>query len=194
MKHRILLLVLSLFSLNSYGAVGQTYSQPSATPVPTTSHAPELELSFDIPSVTGTFAQSFNSGLGGSAVFYFPQLLDPSLHNFISVGFQTFAVKTDTSISFRVVPVLLGLEVRGRVYSDLKSTLALAAGGSFGFLNIPNATNLKVGGYFTAQVKPGLEWDMSNDFALVGRMPLTFIMASTYMSYIAGELGVRMRF
>ena len=157
-------------------------------------NAIELEGSVNGPSVMGIYGQSFNASPGANLGFYLPPLFHPSLHNFVSAGYQSFPVKTNTTQSFRLFPMLLGFEVRGKVFDDLLTTFALGTGMSLGYLNVPGSAQNRVQPYFTVQIKPGIQWDVSELISIYARTPIQWLLGSYSMNYLTYDLGIKFKF
>ena len=92
-----------------------------------------------------------------------------------------------------MIPVLAAIEFPGRVFSDLQTTVALGVGGAFAYLNIANAASMRGYGFFAAQIKPGLLWEVSPDFSLYARTPLTFLVGSKSLNYLAYSVGAQIK-
>ena len=160
-----------------------------------TSQAAKVEAGLEYPVMIGLGGQNFTSNTGFNAAFYLDPILNPSIQNYISIGYDSFTIRADQTSSFKVVPVLIGLEATGKVFEDLKTTFGLGAGASFAYLSVPNAASYKAYGYFTAQVKPGIEYDIaSSSLSVVLRTPINFLMGSKQMSFIAYNLGIQFQF
>ena len=156
-------------------------------------HAIELEVSGQYPVVIGEKSQNFNSNFGGAVAIYFDPVLDPSIPNYVSVGYNGFPYQADTNSVFRLIPVLAGIDLQGKVFSDLRSNFGLAVGGAFGYVAVPNQATTNYSGYFTAQVKPGLEYIAGDGISLVAKMPLTVLAGKASMSYLTYEFGLKFK-
>ncbi len=158
-------------------------------------HATKLEAGLDFPSVVGSMAQNFRSNLGASIAFYPEPMFDPQINNFLSVGYASFTVLADQTTSYRIFPVLAGIELPGRVFSDLQSTFSIAAGGAFAYLNVVSAPSnaIRVTGFFAAQLKPGLLWEVSPDVGIYTRLPVTFLLGSRSLTYLAYSIGAQIK-
>ena len=160
---------------------------------PSESRASRVEAGVDYPSTLGTMAQNFSSNFGGTAAIYIEPLLDPQIRNFLSVSYASFTVLADQKTAYRIVPVLVGIELPGKVFNDLQVTAAFGVGGAFAYLNIANAASIRGYGFFAAQIKPGLLWDISPDFSLYARMPVTFLIAQKQLNYLAYSVGAQLK-
>ena len=155
--------------------------------------AVRLEAGLDYPTVLGSMSQNFSSNLGGATSFYLEPLFDPRINNFISIQYASFTVLADQKTSYRVIPVLAAIELPGRVFSDLQTTVAFGVGGAFAYLNIANAASMRGYGFFAAQIKPGVLWDVSPDFSLYARTPVTFLVGSKSLNYLAYSVGAQIK-
>lgn len=156
----------------------------------TASKAALLEGELTYPVAIGVMGQNFNSNLGFGAAIFIDPILDPRINNFLSVGYESFTLKADKKTSLRLIPILVGIELPGKIFDDLHSTFGLAGGGTVAYLNVTNAQTINMNGYFTVQVKPGLTYDASQSFNIYMRMPVTFVIGSSSMSNIAYTAGV----
>ncbi len=159
------------------------------------SHAVKIEAGLDYPVMVGFGGQNFTSNTGFNASIYLDPIINPNIQNFLSVGYDSFTIRADQSSSFKVIPILVGLEATGKVFDDFKTTFGIGAGGSISYLSVPNAASYKAYGYFTAQVKPGFEWDIaSSGVSAVVRTPINFIMGTKQMSYVSYDFGLQYAF
>jgi len=152
-----------------------------------------IEVSGQYPVALGDKAQNFNSNFGVGASLYFDRLLDPSVPNYVSIGYNSFALKVNSDAAFRVFPIVVGADFEGKVFSDLKTVFGAAIGGAIGYIAVPNATTFNMSGYFVGQIKPGLEYDAGDDFSITARMPLTVLAGKASMSYLTYQIGVKMK-
>ena len=157
-------------------------------------HATKLGVLGDYPVATGVQAQNFSSTLGASIDFYLDPILDPKIDNFLSLGYRSLTIRADGESSYRMLPILIGLELPGRVSDEVKITFAGAVGGTVTYINVPNAQSMKYTGYFTAQLKPGIEWDASKDFAFRAELPITYLIASKPFSFLTYSFGLQYTF
>jgi hypothetical protein len=156
-------------------------------------HAMEIEVSGQYPVAMGEKGQNYNSNIGGTVAVYFDPVLDPAIPNYISVGYNAFGLKADANSAFRVFPILAGIDLQGKVFSDLYSSFGLAVGGAFGYIAVPNSTTYNMSGYFTAQVKPGLEYIAGDGISIVAKMPLAILAGKASMSYLVYDIGVKFK-
>ena len=158
-------------------------------------HAMKVGASADYPVAVGNMGENFTSNLGFSVAFYPDPLLDPKIDNFISASYDSLTVRADGTSSFRVIPVIVGIELPGRVFDDLKTTFAVGIGAAFTYLYTPSDTsNTKLNTYFAAQVKPGLAWDVTKEIAVTGQIPINILVTSHSLTYLAYTLGVQYNF
>jgi hypothetical protein len=158
-------------------------------------HAMEsIEVTGQYSNAVGSQGQNFKPSLGFNASLYVDRLIDPAIANFVSVGFNSFTLKTDDTTKFRVFPILAGLEFQGKVFSDLTSTFAVAIGGAAAYITATGAgANMNVTGYFAAQIKAGLQLMVSDGFSIVGRAPINFLVGKSSLTYLSYELGVQFK-
>lgn len=160
----------------------------------TSAQAVELEVTGQYAAAAGSQGQNFDAGFGASFGFYFDRFIDPAIPNFISVGYNGFNLKADSNSAFRVFPILAGIELNGKVFNDLNTTFAIAAGGAIGYISATNSgSNLNATGYFAAQVRPGIQWAVDPNFAIVFRTPITMLVGKKAMTYMAGDIGVQIK-
>ena len=170
--------------------IGAGLSSPSA-------HAWKVEAGADYPVVAGTMGANFKSNLGFSGAFYADPLIDPKINNFISASYSSLTLQADGRTSYRLVPILVGLEVPGEVTKDLETTFAVAAGATLTYLNIPgaNSSSNSVVANFTAQVKPGIQYWITDSIEVYARTPINFMFASNNsLTEIAYTVGVGYKF
>ena len=156
--------------------------------------APKLQAALSYPMVAGTMGQNFNSRLGFNGALYFDPILSPVIHNFVSVGYSAFIVRADQKTFFRLIPILVGLEASGKVSEDVRTTFALAVGATVGYLDVPNANSYRSWGYFTAQFRPGIEWDVTSGFSVFIKTPVSVLASTKSLSMVACELGAQYQF
>jgi hypothetical protein len=157
-------------------------------------HAMKLAVSADYPVAAGTSGQGFSSNAGASLSLYLDPLLDPKINNFISAGYRSFTIRADGESAYRIIPVLVGLELPGKVSEEVKVNFAAAVGGSVTYVSVPNSSTTQTTTYFTAQIKPGIEWDVAQDFAIRADVPITYLIASKSFSFLAYALGIQYDF
>lgn len=153
------------------------------------------ELGGQYPAVMGNIAQNFNPSFGFHASAYITPFISDDLEHYIYVGFQNLAFKTDTNANFRIVPILFGLSLPGKtpiegVYADF----GLALGGALDWVSVPNLASWRIGGHFAVQLQPGLSISLAEDFDLYARTPVFYLIGQRQMSFIAYDVGVKMRF
>lgn len=153
---------------------------------------PEIQLSFDLPVALGDAGQGLRPKLGLSAQIYLAPMIDPNVKNFISLGYESFTLKADVNSSFRLFPVLAGLEFTGRPDATLEPTFALALGGAYAYIAVPNSQVYSGKGYFCAQARPGLSLNLDG-FSLVAQTPVNFVFSTTKLSFINYTLGAKFK-
>lgn len=156
--------------------------------------AVEVEVTGQYAVAMGDKAQNFNSNLGVGLAVYLDRFIDPSIANYISVGYNSFGLKTDQSTAFRVFPITIGIDLEGKVFKDLLTTFGVGIGGAFGYLSVQNQSSYNMNGYFVGQVKPGFEYLFGDGFSLVGKMPITFLAGKGSLTYSIYEAGLKFKF
>ena len=155
------------------------------------SNAVVLEGALHYPVAIGSLGQSFNPNLGFNGALYLDPILDESVNNFISVSYSSFTVRADGRSSYRVIPVLFGLELPGKVTNNLKTVFAGALGGSVAYMNVTNPQGIiNVNAYFTAQLSGGFDYDLGSNLSFYARTPITFVLSSNALSYVSYSLGL----
>ncbi len=111
------------------------------------------------------------------------------------VGFQNFTVPGDNTASFQLMPVLLKCGVEGQTGVEwIHSVTNVGVGMAFGWLNTQASASWHVNAYFSAQVEPGLEFLISDQFRFVAHIPVTYIVGSTSMGYLGYDGGLKFVF
>ncbi len=157
-------------------------------------NAMKAEAGLDYPIGVGASAQNFNSNLGFSGAFYVDPILNPAVNNFVSFGYQSLTLRSDTTTAFRVFPIMAGFELPGKVFSDFSTTIAASVGAAFAYLNSQSATAYRAYAYFAAQVRGGVEYKVGDGFSVYARIPVTYLIASSKMSYLTYSFGVNYQF
>jgi len=152
-------------------------------------HAAKIGASGNYPVAAGSMGQAFLSNPGFSIDFYPDPLLDPKIDNFISVGYESLTIRADGESSYRIIPILIGLELPAKFSDDLKVTLGGAVGAAVTYFNTPGLASIHTTMNLAAQINPGLEWDTSKDFAIRAQVPITYLFAYKSLTYLAYTLG-----
>lgn len=152
------------------------------------------EVNVQWPLVAGQAGQNFSSNLGVDAEIYFDRILDPSVANFISIGYNSLTLNADATSSFRMIPLIAGIELQGKVWDGFYSTFGLGAGVSVAYISGTSTTTYAYTEYFIGQVKPGFEWDLGSGFAFIGRAPINFLVGKAEMTYMDFEAGIKIKF
>lgn len=167
-------------------------SSPQHTTSTTSSeHTMEMAVNADIPVVLGEAGQGLKPKFGFNAQMYLAPMLDPAIHNYISIGYESFSIAADSNASFRFVPITLGLEWRGVTDSFLKPMFGIGLGGVYAFVYATDAQIFNGKLYFMGQVKGGFSIDVTDSVAVQFQTPVNFVLGSTKMSYLSYNLGVR---
>ena len=169
------------------GCVGILSSGPSARAFEA------VEGNLQWPLAMGQAGQNFSSNLGVDASLYFDRILDPAIANFVNVGYESFTLNADKRTSFRVIPILAGVELPGKVWDNFYTTFGVAAGVAVAFVSGTNTTTYSYNEYFLAQIKPGFQWDMGGGFSLVGRVPVNFLVGKSELTYGIFEAGIKFK-
>jgi hypothetical protein len=151
----------------------------------------QTELGIGYPVGTGSKELSPNIDLNVS--FYFDRFIDPKIDNFVSIGYDSFALLADSGASFRVFPLLVGIELPGKVFTDLNVTFGAAIGAAFGYINVPNINSTNVTAYFDAQIRPGLEYIMNDSFSILAKTPINFMIGKGSFTYVIYDFGVKFK-
>lgn len=151
----------------------------------------EVAVNLDLPVAIGEAGQGLKSKWGINGQLYLAPMLDPSIHNYIAVGFENFSISADPNASFRFVPVTVGLEWRGLNESFLKPVFGVGLGGVYAFVSAPDAQIFNGKLYFMAQIKGGFEVAASDGLSVVFQTPVNIVIGSTKMSYISYSIGAR---
>ena len=130
--------------------------------------AVQLEADVKYPVPMGQMAQGYNSNPGFAALIYMPPLLNPSINNYLSVGYMSLGIKADGASGLRFIPILAGIELPGKFSENFYSTLGLASGVGIVYVNVPGILTYNMNAYFVVQLKPGFEYSLSESLSLVG--------------------------
>jgi hypothetical protein len=153
-----------------------------------------LKAAVEYPVAVGTSAQNFNSNLGFSAELDFDGWIAPWMRNYLSVGYSSFTLRSDTLSSFRLIPLIAGIGLPGKVTEDLFTVMDFGLGGAFGYINAPGAVSYRAYGYFMLQVRGGVEYDFGSGFSAFARIPVNFIIGANKMTYLAYSGGLGFKF
>ncbi len=148
-----------------------------------------VEGSIDYPVGVGAAAQNFNPNLGFTGKVYLNPLFDPAIRNYVSVAYQNLSLKTEANSSFRIFPILAGLEFQGKVTDKIHTTLGGGIGFATAYLNSRSATLFRTYGYFSAQLHGGIEYDLGSGFSTFFRLPVTYMVSSATISYLTYTFG-----
>jgi len=153
----------------------------------------QIEANVKYPVAMGATASGYTSSVGFGASVYFSPLLDPSVPNYLSVGYQSYKIKADGSSSLKLIPVIASIELNGKVFSNFNSTFAVGVGGAAGYVSVPTQTSYNWSAYFVTQIKPGFDWVMGDGISMVGHVPVTMFIARSFMSSMDFDLGVKFK-
>ena len=187
-------------------------TEPTPSPAPGAASAPKVETvakapeprpakssfkvmgTLEYPVAVGTMAQNFSSNFGFSGDLYVPPLIAPWVSNYVNVSYSSFSLRSDTSSSFRLIPFVVGLGLPGKVTNEITTDFGLGIGGAIGYISAPGATSYRSYGYFMAQVRGGVEYDLGSGFSAYVRAPINFLISSNRMTYIAYAVGAAFKF
>lgn len=155
----------------------------------------QIEADLKYPVGMGVSTSGYSPLLGFGASVYFGSLIDPSIPNYISVGYHSFKLRADNSSQLHLVPVLYAIELNGKAFSDFNTTLALGAGFAGAYVGVTGQTNFNFNwsGHFVAQIKPGFEWKLGEGFDLVGHSPVSFYISRALMTSMDFDMGVKFK-
>jgi hypothetical protein len=153
-----------------------------------------MKAAVEYPVAVGTSAQNFNSNLGFSAQMEMDGVFAPWLKAYGSIGYASFSLRSDSLSSFRLIPVIAGIGLPGKVTEDLTTEMDFGLGGAFGYINAPGAISYRAYGYFMMQVKGGVEYDFGGGFSAFARIPVNFILGANKMTYLAYSAGIGFKF
>ena len=153
-----------------------------------------LKAAVEYPVAVGTSAQNFNSNIGFSGQLEVDGLLAPWMKNYVSISYASFSLRSDPLSSFRLIPVVVGIGLPGKVTEELTTEMDFGLGGAFGYINAPGAVSYRAYGYFMAQVKGGIEYDFGGGFSAFARIPVNFILGANRMTYLAYSGGLGFKF
>lgn len=182
--------------LPSYGTPVESGSQsPSYSPAAesagvSSEHTMQIGVNVQLPIGIGDGGGGLKSKFGANAQVYFSPLVSDDFNNYVSVGWDLFGLKSDADTKLNIIPVAFGLEFKPDSGKMFQPKFGIAAGGAYAWISVPNAQTVTGRGYFLAQVKPGLDVNMDG-WTIVAQMPVSFLIGSSRMSYIAYSLGAR---
>jgi len=73
------------------------------------------DLTLDYPVAAGAVAQNFTSNIGFSSTIHLNPQIESWISNYISIGYASFSLSSDSNSSFRVIPVLAGVGLPGKI-------------------------------------------------------------------------------
>lgn len=153
------------------------------------------ELGGQIPAVMGQMAQNFNSNFGFHGSIYVNPFIAKEVDHYIYVGYQSLTLKSDPNTSFRMIPILFGLGISGKTFSEsLYADFGLGVGGTIDWVNVPNISTFRMGGHFLVQLQPGISITLADEFDLYFRTPVYFLIGQKQLNYMAYDFGLKMRF
>ncbi len=157
-------------------------------------HATKFEVALAYPLVAGMAGQSFNSNLGLSGAITFAPVIEPWISNWISVDYYSLTWRAEPAASFRIIPVLMGASLPGKVTDGVTSEFGMGLGGAVGFLASPGTTAYRTFGYFVAQFRGGMEVDLGSGISAFARIPVTIIVGAKPMTYLSFLMGAGFQF
>lgn len=150
-----------------------------------------IEANLKYPVGMGASTSGYSSTIGFGASFYMKPVLNDSIPNYISIGYQSYKIRADGTSQLHLIPVVATLEMTGKVFKDFQSTLGVGAGAAAAFVGVNGQTSFNWSGYFVAQIKPGFQWVMSEGLDLVGHAPVSLFFSRAFMSSMDFDLGVK---
>ena len=153
----------------------------------------QIEANIKYPVGMGSTSSGYTSTIGFGASIYFTPLLDPSVPNYLSVGYQSYKIKADGSSSLKMIPVIGSIEFIGKVFKDFNSTFALGAGFAASYVGVTSQTSYNWSAYFVTQIKPGFDWALGDGVSLVGHTPVTMFISRAFMASMDFDLGVKFK-
>lgn len=153
----------------------------------------QIEANIKYPVGMGATSSGYTSTVGFGASVYVAPLLDPSVSNYLSIGYQSYKIRADGTSSLKLIPVIASIELNGKVFSDFNSTFAAGAGGAAGYVSVPSQTTYNWSMYFVMQIKPGFDWVLGDGFSLVGHTPVTMFISRAFMASMDFDLGVKFK-
>jgi hypothetical protein len=116
------------------------------------------------------------------------------MSNYLSVGYASFTLQSDTASSFRVIPFIAGVGLPGKITDGLTTEIGVGMGGAISYLNAPGATSYRAFGYFMAQLRATVEYEIASGFSVFFRLPVNFVVGRTSMTYLAYSAGAAIYF
>jgi hypothetical protein len=153
----------------------------------------QIEANIKYPVGLGVSASGYSPMIGFGASIYFEPLLDPTIPNYLSIGYQSYRIKADGLSSLKMIPVIASIELNGKVFSDFNSTFAIGAGGAAAYVSVPTQTSFNWSMYFVTQIKPGFEWMLDEGIHVVGHLPVTMFISRAFLSSMDFDLGVKFK-
>ncbi|NDG85265.1 MAG: hypothetical protein EBX52_09560, partial [Proteobacteria bacterium] len=169
-------------------------AQAAPSPEKNESNLARGDITIDYPVAAGAVAQNFTSNVGFSSTVHLSPLIEPWLSNYLSVGYASFSLSSDSNSSFRVIPVLAGVGLPGKISEDLSTELGAGVGGAIAYLNAPGSTSYRAYGYFLGQLRATVEYKIASGFSVLFRVPVNFVVGKTSMTYLAYTVGAAIHF
>ncbi len=162
---------------------------PSATRA-----TPKLDADLEYPIAVGSIAQNFASNLGVGSTLTLDPVLADELTNYLSVSYASFTLESDHLSSFRLIPLIAGIGLPGKVADGLTTEIGIGIGAAISFVNAPGATSYRSYGYFAGQFRAKVEYEIASGVSIFFRVPVTYIVGRTSMSYLAYTVGAGFQF
>lgn len=150
----------------------------------------ELGFNVALPVAVGVAGQGLTSKFGFSGQLYLAPMLDDSLKNYLTVGYDSFRLRADSVATLHIIPFGLGFEFQPVPGKTFQPNLGVAFGGAYAMIAVPESFTFNGRAYFWTQVRPGLDINL-DDFALVINTPINWVIGTTNMSYINYSFGAR---
>ncbi len=158
------------------------------------SAAPKIDAALEYPVAVGSIAQNFRSNFGFGSTLTLDPVLADELTNYLSVSYASFTLESDPASSFRLVPLIAGIGLPGKIADGLTTEIGIGIGAAISYVNAPGATSYRSYGYFAGQFRAKVEYEIASGISIFFRMPVTYIVGRTSMSYLAYTVGAGFQF
>jgi hypothetical protein len=153
----------------------------------------QIEANVKYPVGMGTTSSGYSSMVGFGASIYVSPMLDDSISNYLSVGYNSYRIRADGTSSLKIIPVLANIEFNGKATKDLNTTLSVGAGFAAAFVSVTNQSIFNWSAYFAAQIKPGFEYSIADGITIVGHTPVTAFFSRAFLSSMDFDMGVKFK-
>ena len=153
----------------------------------------QIEANVKYPVGMGTTSSGYSSMVGFGASAYVAPMIDPSIPNYLSVGYNSYRIRADGTSSLKVIPILANIEFSGKAAKDFSTTLSVGAGFAAAFVSVTNQSVYNWSAYFAAQIKPGFDYLVSDGISIVGHTPVSMFFSRAFLSSMDFDLGVKFK-